>query len=168
MEQLTKKTSIFIQKVRLTFQSSSNLLKRWKVWILLYNVFEVPYWHVLAIVDISIKRPSTSINFHHAYRYFGHLGEEGVTQVFTIFFSPWRKLEDRFDVEINDLPVLVPTQKKPFIRTILKNSYKVLPIISKSFILNVTGFLDLPLMIERIYLTLCCDLCCSIVKEMVL
>ena len=91
----------------------------------------------------------------------GHTG-------FYYFFSPWRKLEDRFDVEIKDLPVLVPTQKKPFIRTILKNSYKVLPIISKSFILNVTGFLDLPLMIERIYLTLCCDLCCSIVKEMVL
>ena len=65
---------------------------------------------------------------------------------------------------IKDLPVLVPTQKKPFIRTILKNSYKVLPIIRKSFILNVTGFLDLPLMIERIYL----NLCCSIVKEMVL
>ena len=55
-----------------------------------------------------------------------------------------RKLENQFYVEIEDLPVLAP------IRAILIDCFEVLTIVTRSFILDVTGFLDLPLEIENI------------------
>ena len=58
-----------------------------------------------------------------------------------------RKLENQFYVEIEDLPVLAP------IRAILIDCFEVLTIVTSSFILDVTGFLDLPLEIEKIDLS---------------
>ena len=54
-----------------------------------------------------------------------------------------RKLENQFYVEIEDLPVLAP------IRAILINCFEVLIIVTRSFISDVTGFLDLSLEIEK-------------------
>ena len=71
-----------------------------------------------------------------------------------------RKLENQFYVEIEDLPVLAP------IRAILIDCFEVLTIVTRSFILDVTGFLDLPLEIEKFDLSLCSDPCCVIIKEM--
>ena len=51
----------------------------------------------------------------------------------------------RFYVEKEDLPVLAPTQKIRYIRVI-----EMLVIVTKSSILDVTGFLDLLLVIEKI------------------
>ena len=50
-------------------------------------------------------------------------------------------------METEDLLVLVLTQKRSFIRGIIKNSFELLTIITKSSILNEIGFLDLPLTI---------------------
>ena len=58
-----------------------------------------------------------------------------------------RKLESQFYVEIEDLPVLAP------IRAILINCFEVLTIVTRSFILDVAGFLDLSLEIEKIDLS---------------
>ena len=54
-----------------------------------------------------------------------------------------RKLENQVYVEIEDLPVLAP------IRAILINCFEVLIIVTRSFISDVTGFLDLSLEIEK-------------------
>ena len=51
----------------------------------------------------------------------------------------------RFYVEKENLPVLAPTQKIRYIRVI-----EMLVIVTKSSILDVTGFLDLLLVIEKI------------------
>ena len=53
MEQLTKRTSVFIQKVRFIFHASSDLLKRLKSGILLYSVFEVPFQFFVSDVMAS-------------------------------------------------------------------------------------------------------------------
>ena len=58
-----------------------------------------------------------------------------------------RKLENQFYVEKEDLPVLAP------IRAILINCVEVLTIVTRSFILDVTGLPDLPLEIEKIDLS---------------
>ena len=68
-------------------------------------------------------------------------------------------------MEIEDFTVLAPTRKRWLIRAV--NLFGLLPIVTKSSVLDVTGFRDLPLVIEKIDLCLCCDLCCLIAKEMI-
>lgn len=50
-------------------------------------------------------------------------------------------------METEDLLVLVLTQKRSFIRGIIKNSFKLLIVVTKNSILNEIGFPDLPLTI---------------------
>lgn len=50
-------------------------------------------------------------------------------------------------METEDLLVLVLTQKRSFIRGIIKNSFKLLTVVTKNSILNEIGFPDLPLTI---------------------
>lgn len=50
-------------------------------------------------------------------------------------------------METEDLLVLVLTQKRSFIRGIIKNSFKLLTAVTKNSILNEIGFPDLPLTI---------------------
>lgn len=62
---------------------------------------------------------------------------------------------------MEDIPVAVLIQNRPFIRAILKSVFKVLTtiIVTKSFILDETEFLDLPVTIKKIDLSLCYSLC---------
>lgn len=62
--------------------------------------------------------------------------------------------------------MLAPTRKGWLIRAI-KNLFGLLTIVTKISVLDATGFRDLLLVIEKIDLSLCCDLCCLIVKEMI-
>ena len=63
---------------------------------------------------------------------------------------------------MEDIPVAVLIQNRPFIRAILKNVFKVLTtvVVTKSFILDETESLDLPVTIKKIDLSLCYSLCC--------
>ena len=53
-------------------------------------------------------------------------------------------------MEIEDLPVLLPTQNRLFIRTVPKNSILLLTNVIETSILDAAGFLDLPLVTEKI------------------
>ena len=68
-------------------------------------------------------------------------------------------------MEIEDL-VLAPTRKRWLIRAI-KNLFALLTIVTNTSVLDATGFRDLLLVIEKIDLSLCCDLGCLIAKEMI-
>ena len=92
-------------------------------------------------------------NFLHSKHRSGRLEGKRSDRLPLMFFFPEIKLENTFYVKIEDHPVIAPTLKWSFISAVLKNSFKVLTNVTKISVLDVTGLLDLSLVIEKIDLS---------------